>query len=158
MQLSWSQNVKPASFIPRISIYLPKLFRQSLYHGHFGLGLDILGPFPRTICGFEYLFIAIDKFIKWPEVTPMRKVTAQSAIKFLKDLVCRLGVPTRIITNNDTQFMSHAFMQYVHALKSKISFASVSHPRRNGQAKRANAEVLHGLKTRTFDRLQKCGR
>jgi hypothetical protein len=54
--------------------------------------------------------------------------------------------------------MSHAFMKYVHALESKISFASVAHPRSNGQAERVNAEVLRGLKTRTFDRLQKCGR
>ena len=85
----------------------------------------------------------------------MRKVTAQSAIKFLKELVCRFGFPARIITDKGTQFTSHAFMQYVHALGFKISFAFVAHPRRNGQAKRANIEVLHGLKTRTFDMLQK---
>ena len=120
-------------------------------------GLDILGPFPRAIGGFEFLFIAIDKFTKWPEVTAVRKVTAQSAIKFLKELVCRFGVPARIITDNATQFMSRPFMQYVHALGRKISFASVAHPRSNGQAKRMNAEVLRGLKTRTFNRLRKCG-
>ena len=101
------------------------------------------------------MFVAIDKFTKWPEVTAMRKVTAQSVMKFLKELVCRFGVPARIITNNGTQFTSHAFMQYVHALGCKISFASVAHPRSNGQAKRANAELLCGLKTRTFDTLQK---
>ena len=51
-------------------------------------GLDILGPFPRAIGGFEFLFVPIDKFTKWPEVTAVRKVNAQSAIKFLKELVC----------------------------------------------------------------------
>ena len=40
-------------------------------------GLDILGPFPRAVGGFEYLYVAIDKFTKWPEVQPVRKVTAQ---------------------------------------------------------------------------------
>ena len=49
-------------------------------------------------------------------------------------------------------------MQYVHALGSKVSFASVAHPRSNGQAERANAEVLRGLKMRIVDKLQKCGR
>ena len=34
----------------------------------------------------------------------------------------------------------------------------MAHPRRNGHAERANAEVLRGLQTRTFDRLHKCGR
>src|SRR3954466_7195326 len=28
-------------------------------------GLNILGPFPRAVWGFDYLYIAIDKFTKW---------------------------------------------------------------------------------------------
>ena len=104
------------------------------------------------------MFIAVDKFTKGLEVTAVRKVTTQSAIKFLKELVCRFGVPARFITDNGTQFTRHAFMQYVHALGCIISFASMAHPRSNGQAERANAEVLRGLKTRTFDMLQKHGR
>ena len=121
-------------------------------------GLDILGPFPRAVGGFEYLYVAIDKFTKWPEVEPVRKVTAQSAVKFFRSIVCRFGIPNRIITDNGTQFTSRTFMQYVQDLGAKVCFASVAHPRSNGQAERANAEVLCGLKTRTFDRLHKCGR
>ena len=121
-------------------------------------GLDILGPFPRAVGGFEYLYVAIDKFTKWPEVEPVRKVTAQSAVKFFRSIVCRFGIPNRIITDNGTQFTSRTFMQYVQDLGAKVCFASVAHPRSNGQAERANAEVLRGLKTRTFDRLHKCGR
>ena len=68
----------------------------------FGLGDHILGPFPREIEGFEFLLVAINEFTKWPEVTAVRKVTAQSAIKFLKELVCHFGVPARIITDNGT--------------------------------------------------------
>jgi hypothetical protein len=41
---------------------------------------------------------------------------------------------------------------------TKICFASVAHPRSNGQVERANAEVLRGLKTKTFDRLTRCGK
>ena len=121
-------------------------------------GLDILGPFPRAVGGFEYLYVAIDKFTKWPEVEPVRKVTAQSAVRFFRSIVCRFGIPNRIITDNGTQFTSRTFMQYVQDLGAKVCFASVAHPRSNGQAERANAEVLRGLKTRTFDRLRKCGR
>ena len=67
-----------------------------------------MGRFPRAVGGFEYLYVAIDKFTKWPEVEAVRKVTMQSAIKFLKGLVCRFGVPNGIITDNGTQFTSHA--------------------------------------------------
>lgn len=105
-------------------------------------GLDILGPFPRAAGGFEYLYVAIDKFTKWPEVEPMCKVTSLSAIKFIKALVCWFGVPNRIITDNGTQFTSGAFTSYFDGLGTKICFASVSHPHSNGQADHANAEVL----------------
>ena len=33
-----------------------------------------MGPFPHATDGFEFLY-AIDKFTKWPEVEPVRKVT-----------------------------------------------------------------------------------
>lgn len=121
-------------------------------------GLDILGPFPRATGGYEFLYVAIDKFTKWPEVEPVRKVTAQSAIKFLRSLVCRFGVPNRIITDNGTQFTSQAFLGYCEQMGTTVCFASVAHPRSNGQAERANAEVLRGLRTRTFDKLAKCGK
>ena len=88
------------------------------------------------------MYVAIDKFTKWPEVEAVRKVTAQSSIKFFKGLVCRFGVPNGIITDNGTQFTSHAFMQYIKDLSIRVCFASVAHPRSNGQAERANAEVL----------------
>ena len=104
------------------------------------------------------MYVAIDKFMKWLEVEAVRKVTTQSAVKFFKGLVYRSGVPNRVITDNGTQFTSHSFMQYIQDLGSKVCFASVAHPRSNGQAVRANAEVLRGLSMKTFDRLHKSGR
>ena len=67
-------------------------------------------------------------------------------------------MPNRVITDNGTQFTSHTFMQYIQDLGSKVCFAFVAHPRSNGQAERANAEVLRGLRTKTFDKLHKSGR
>ena len=72
----------------------------------------------------------------------MRKVTAQSAIKFFKGLVCRFGVPNRVITDNGMQFKSRTFIQYIQDHGSKVCFASVAHPQSNGQAERSNDEVL----------------
>ena len=73
-------------------------------------------------------------------------------------MVCRFGVPNRVITDNGTQFTSYTFMQYIQDLGSKVYFTSVAHPRSNGQAERENVEVLRGLRTKTFDRLHKSGR
>jgi hypothetical protein len=55
-------------------------------------GLDILGLFPRAVGGHRYPYVAINKFTKWPEAIPV--------VKFMKSIICRFGVPNRIITNN----------------------------------------------------------
>ena len=122
-------------------------------------GLDILGPFPWAPGGYHYLYVAIDKFTKWAEVEAVRTIPAGSAVKFIKGLVIRFGVPNRIITDNGSQFTSNLFKTYCANLGTQICYALVAHPRSNGQAKRANAEVLRGLKTRTFkQKLEACGR
>jgi transposase InsO family protein len=114
-------------------------------------GLDILGPFPRAQGGYRYLYVAIDKFTKWVEVEPVCTIPAKSAVKFIRGLACRFGVPNRIITDNDSQFTSGLFREYCASTGIKICFASVTYPRSNGQAEHANAKVLKGLKTRSFN-------
>jgi hypothetical protein len=56
-------------------------------------GLDILGVFPQAVERYRYLYVAIDKFTKWSEATPMVKINKQSATKFIM-------VSNRIITDN----------------------------------------------------------
>nr|CAD41709.2 OSJNBa0010D21.11 [Oryza sativa Japonica Group] len=120
-------------------------------------GLDILGPFRRAPGGFEYLYVAIDKFTKWPEAYPVVKIDKHSALKFIKGITARFGVPNRIITDNGTQFTSELFVDYCEDMGIKLCFASPDHPRSNGQVERANAEILKGLKTKTFNILKKHG-
>jgi transposase InsO family protein len=89
----------------------------------------------------------------------MCAIPARSAIKFICGLVCRFGVPNHIITDNGNQFTSGLFREYCASVGIKIRFASDAHPISNGQAERANTEVLKGLKTRSFHaKLEACGK
>jgi hypothetical protein len=69
-------------------------------------GMGRLGSHSLT---YRYLFVTIDKFTKWPEATPVVSITQSAAVAFLKSIVCRFGVPSRIITDNGTQFTSRIF-------------------------------------------------
>jgi transposase InsO family protein len=122
------------------------------------VGLDIVGPFPRAIRGYRFLYIAINKFTKWPEATPVVKINKQSAVKFIKSIICRFRVPNRIITDNGSQFTCGAFQGYCEDLGIQICYASPAHSESNGQVERANAEILKGRKTRTYDGLKKHGK
>jgi transposase InsO family protein len=120
-------------------------------------GLDILGLFPRAVEGYQYLYVIVDKFTKWSKVTPVAKINKHSTVKFIKSIICRFGVPNRIITDNRSQFPSRVFQEYCKDLGIQICYASVAHPESNGQVERANAEILRGLKTHTYDCLKKHG-
>nr|AAX96740.1 retrotransposon protein, putative, Ty3-gypsy sub-class [Oryza sativa Japonica Group]ABA91942.1 retrotransposon protein, putative, Ty3-gypsy subclass [Oryza sativa Japonica Group] len=73
---------------------------------------NILGPFPRGQGGYRFLFVAIDKFTKWIEAVPTGEIKADNAIKFIKGIFCRYGLPHRIITDNGSQFISADFHDY----------------------------------------------
>jgi transposase InsO family protein len=114
-----------------------------------------VGPYPRAVGGYWFLYVAIDKFTKWPEATPVIKINKQSAVKFI---ICRFGVPNRIITNNGPQFTSGAFQGHCEDHVIQICYASPADPESNGQVERANAEILKGLKTCTYGGLKKHGK
>ena len=71
-----------------------------------------MGPFPRAPGGYRYLYVAIDKFTKWAEMEAVRTIPAGSAVKFIKRLVSRFGLPNCIITDNSSQFTSNLFKTY----------------------------------------------
>jgi hypothetical protein len=121
------------------------------------MGVDILGPFLRAVGGYRFPFVAIDKFTKWPEATPVVNITQGAAVAFLKSIVYRFEVPSRIITYNGTQFTSRIFQKYCEDIDTQLCFVSMANPRSNSQVDRANAEILRGLKTRTYDCLKKHG-
>jgi transposase InsO family protein len=89
----------------------------------------------------------------------MCTLPARSTVKFIRGLVCRFGVPNRIITDNGSQFTSGLFREYCASASIKICFASIAYPQSNGQAERANTEVLKGLKTKSFNaKLEACSK
>jgi transposase InsO family protein len=117
-----------------------------------------MGPFPRVVGGYWFLYVAIDKFTKWPEATPVVKINKQSAVKFIKSIICRFGILNRIITDNESQFTSGAFQGYCEDLGIQICYASVAHLESNGPVERANTEILKGMKIHSYDGLKKHAR
>jgi len=62
-------------------------------------------PFPLAIRQVKYLIVAIEYFTKWIEAEPVAQITAHKVHHFVwKNIVCRLGVPRHLISDNGTQF------------------------------------------------------
>jgi transposase InsO family protein len=71
-----------------------------------------------------------------------------TTIKFFESIIYQYGVPNSIITDNGTNFTSGKFQDVAKELGIKIKYASVAHPKSNGQVKKANRLVCAGLKKR----------
>ena len=123
------------------SIHSPWLFHT--------WGIDILGPFPLAIRKMKYLIVAIEYFTKWIEAELVAQITAHKVQHFVwKNIVCRFGVPRRLVSDNGTQFASQQLGKLCAEVGIKQVFASVDHPQTKGQVELANEVLLRGLKRR----------
>ena len=92
-------------------------------------GIDILGPFPLAIRQMKYLIVAIEYITKWIEAEPVAQITAHKVQHFVwKNIVCRFGVPRRLVSDNSTQFASQQLGKFCVEVGIKQVFASVEHP------------------------------
>jgi len=97
----------------------------------------------------KYLVVAIEYFTKWIEAEPVAQITTHKIQHFVwKNIVCRFGIPKRLVSDNDTQFASQQLGKLCTELRIKQVFASVEHPQTNGQVESANRVLLRGLKRR----------
>jgi transposase InsO family protein len=97
----------------------------------------------------------VDKFSKWIEAVPVTNQEATTTVKFFESIVYRYGVPNSIITDNGTNFTSGEFQEFTKKLGIKIKYASVAHPKSNGQVEKANELVCAGLKKRLLRPLKR---
>jgi hypothetical protein len=84
-------------------IYIPPVWPFACW------GLDQVGPLKKAKGGFEYIFIAIDKFTKWIEYKPLVKYSAAKAVKSIQDIMHRFGIPNRVITDLGSPFTAIKF-------------------------------------------------
>jgi hypothetical protein len=111
-------------------------------------GLDMVGPLKTAPLGFTHLLVAVDKFTKWVEAKPIRKLDGKTALKFIKDIVVRFGIPDSIITDNGTNLSQGEVEEYGHHNGIRLDLASVAHPQSNGQVERTNRLIMSGIKPR----------
>ena len=116
-----------------------------------------MGPLKTAVGGYSHIFVAIEKFTKWIEVKPVTTTTAANAVEFIEEISHRFGVPNRIITDLGTLFTGSEFWDYYQESCIDVYYASVAHPKCNGQVERANGLILQGLKARIFDPIEKYG-
>src|SRR4051794_26775066 len=87
--------------------------------------LALFGKLRRSSSsGCEYLLVSIDKFRKWIEAKLVGKADGATALKFVRDLVVRFGIPHSIITDNGTNFAHGELKEYCQEEGIQLDLAS----------------------------------
>ena len=85
------------------------------------------------------------------------KISSDRAVDFISDIIHRFGFPHTIITDLGSNFKSQSFWDFCDNSCIEVKYASVAHPRANGQVERVNGLVLDGLKKILYDANTKKG-
>ena len=99
----------------------------------------------------KYQQVATNKFTMWNEYKPIMKISSDRAVDFISDIIHRFGFPHTVITDLGSNFTSQSFWNFCDNSCIEVKYASVAHPRANGQVKRINGLVLDGLKKGLYD-------
>lgn len=102
------------------------------------IGIDHVGPFPKTASGSKYIIVATDYLTKWVEVAAVPDTGATHLVTFLNNLVLRHGSPRMIISDRGTPFMSRLFEGALQDYGIEHAAASPYHPQTNGLVERTN--------------------
>jgi len=102
------------------------------------ISLDYAGPFePCEDSEFKYILLAVDHFTGYLVTVPTTHVDAASTARALVDeVICKYGVPRRILTDQGSAFRNSLMSDLGDALSIKMSTTSAYHPQANGKTER----------------------
>ena len=96
------------------------------------VAIDLVGPFPTAVGGFRFLLTCVDNATRWPEAIPIRKITARTIIAQLTSMFTKCGFPSRLTSDNGTQFTGKTFQDWLRRHGIKHVRSTPYHPQGNG--------------------------
>lgn len=106
-------------------------------------GIDIIRMIdPKAANRHRFILVAIDYFTKWVEVASYTNVTRQVISRFIKkEIICRYGVPNKIITDNGLNLNNNVTNELCGYFKIKHHNSSPYMPKMNGGVESANKNI-----------------
>ncbi|BHF70212.1 hypothetical protein SprV_0301326200 [Sparganum proliferum] len=109
------------------------------------VGLDILGPLPISVRGFEYVLVMVDYFTKWVEAVPLLRQDAASVANAIsRTWISRWGAPLSFHSDCGANFQSQLLQEVCEILEIRKTRTTPYHPEGNGLVERTN-RTLHDL-------------
>jgi hypothetical protein len=110
--------------------------------------MDIIGKINHPSSkGHQYILAITDYFTKWVEAIPMKTVTSNDVINFIKEhVIHRFGIPQTITTDGGSVFISEEFKKFAADMGIKLIRSSPHYAQANGQAEASNQSLIKLIK------------
>ncbi|GKD17565.1 putative reverse transcriptase domain-containing protein, partial [Tanacetum coccineum] len=100
--------------------------------------MDFIIGLPRTPSRCDSIWVIVDRLTKPVHFLPMKKTDSMEKLTqlYLKEVVCRHGVPLSIISDRYSRFASSFWRSLQKALGTELNMSTAYHPQMDGQTER----------------------
>ncbi|HLP34775.1 MAG TPA: reverse transcriptase domain-containing protein [Amoebophilaceae bacterium] len=106
------------------------------------VSMDLVGKLPRSFSGYHYVLCVQDRLSRFLIFVPIRDKQSDTVIKaFLAGWICRFGVPSKIVSDRGTEFMSSLFEALCKFLGVKHCPTTAYRPQGNSENERAHQHL-----------------
>ncbi|KAE9190402.1 hypothetical protein PF004_g21913 [Phytophthora fragariae] len=111
------------------------------------LVVDAIGPLVTTPRGHKYILVFADYFTRWVEAFPVEALDTLTFVRVMVDeVLCRHGVPERLLGYRGTNFISELAKSFYETLGVKKLFGAAYHPQTQGLVERFNGTLIGMLR------------
>ena len=109
--------------------------------------LDIIGPMPVTEGGNKYILLCQDNLSKYVIAVPLQDQTADQVVtQFVERIISVFGIPSMIMTDQGSNFMSDLFSRICKLFKIEKINTTAYHPESNGALERTHKTLVTYLR------------
>ncbi|GKA62963.1 putative reverse transcriptase domain-containing protein [Tanacetum coccineum] len=107
----------------------------------------------RMPSGYDMIWVIVDRLTKSAHFLPMKKMDSMEKLTrlYLKEIVCRHGVPVSIISSRDSHFTSNFWRSLQEALGTNLDISTAYHPQTDGQSERTIQTLKDMLRACVID-------
>ncbi|GJS17519.1 putative reverse transcriptase domain-containing protein [Tanacetum coccineum] len=100
--------------------------------------MDFITKLPRTQSGYDSIWVIVDRLTKSAHFIPVNEKYKMDKLTrlYLKEIVCRHGVPVSIISDRDPRFASRFWRSIQKSLGTNLDMSTAYHLQTDGQSER----------------------